>query len=76
MLPKMRETGEKFRTRPHLEVVTSDTHYMARFGERDAQGGILKALNNEEGFNGGDRYGCLILTRSKGSIMLTVMCPI
>lgn len=56
MLPKLRETGERFGTTPHLVVVTSDIHYMARFAERDAPEGILKALNKEEKFNKSDRY--------------------
>jgi NAD(P)-dependent dehydrogenase (short-subunit alcohol dehydrogenase family) len=57
MLPKMRKTGEKFKTRPHLEIVTSDTHYVAGFKERNAEGKILKALNDEQRFNQSDRYG-------------------
>jgi hypothetical protein len=32
------EDGEKFKTRPHLEIVTSDTHYVAGFKERNAEG--------------------------------------
>jgi retinol dehydrogenase 12 len=55
MLPKLKETGETFKTTPYLEVVTSDTHYFAAFAERDAKEGILQALNNEEKFNQSDR---------------------
>lgn len=55
MLPKMRETAERFDTRSHLVVVTSDMHYMATFSERNAPEGILKALNEEKTFNASDR---------------------
>ncbi len=56
MLPKLRETAQRYKVTPHLVVVTSDTHYWAKFEERHAEGGILKALNEEEKFNGSDRY--------------------
>lgn len=56
MLPKLRETAERFKVTPHLVVVTSDTHYWAKFEERNTEGGILKALNEEEKFNSSDRY--------------------
>jgi retinol dehydrogenase 12 len=56
MLPKMRETGERFKVMPHLVVVTSDTHYTAKFPERKAQNGIMKSLNDQEKYNDMERY--------------------
>ncbi|KAF7511745.1 hypothetical protein GJ744_003476 [Endocarpon pusillum] len=42
---------------PHLVVVTSETHDWARFEERNAEeGGVLRALNDEEKFDSSDRY--------------------
>ncbi len=64
MLPKLRETAERFKVTPHLVVVTSDTHYWAKFEERNAEGGILKALNEEKTFNASDRYPSPISLRT------------
>ena len=72
MLPKMRETGQNFKTTPHLVFVTSETHYMAVFAERNAQDGILKALNNGDKFNSSDRYGYHIF-RPDTSKHLTIL---
>ena len=51
MVPKLRETGEKFKVVPHLEVITSDVHFVASFPERKAKNGIMKALNSQEKFS-------------------------
>ena len=56
MLPKLRDTAERFKATPHLVLVTSDMHYWAKFEERNAEDGILRALNDEEKFNSWDRY--------------------
>ena len=56
MLPKLRETGERFQTVPHLVVVASEAHSLASFPERNAGGGILKALNQQERFAEVERY--------------------
>lgn len=55
MLPQMRKTSARFQTTPHLVVVTSDMHATAKFAERDAPEGILKALNDEKKFDPSDR---------------------
>lgn len=61
MLPKLRESGERFQTVPHLVVVTSETHFFARFPDWDAgEGGILKALNGQESYGEFERYVILI----------------
>lgn len=60
MLPKMRETGERFKTLPHLVVVTSDVHYVAKFAERNAKNGLMKALNGQEKFDEMERCVSLL----------------
>ena len=57
LLPKMRETVEKFNSVPHLTVVTSEVHNLASFKEKDKDD-IYAELNNEKAYAkvGGDRY--------------------
>jgi NAD(P)-dependent dehydrogenase (short-subunit alcohol dehydrogenase family) len=56
LLPKMRETAQKFKVQPHLTVVTSDTHFTVDFDEKDAKDGIFKAMNDKSQSNVPDRY--------------------
>jgi len=50
MLPMLRKTAEKFGTTPHLEVVTSEAHFIAAFKER-REDDIYAKLNDEKTFN-------------------------
>jgi retinol dehydrogenase 12 len=54
MLPKMRETARKFRSTPHLEIVSSDAHFMTRFPKR-SEDDIYAKMNEEKSFNLYDR---------------------
>ncbi|RAR06535.1 NAD(P)-binding protein [Stemphylium lycopersici] len=48
LLPKLRETAQKFNTRPTLTVVSSEVHEWATFDERNApEGEIFKRLNEK-----------------------------
>ena len=47
VLPKLRETAERFGVRPRLTVVTSDLHFVTPFKERFAES-IFEELNVEE----------------------------
>ena len=48
LLPKLRETAQKFNTRPTLTVVGSEVHEWATFDERKApEGEIFKRLNKK-----------------------------
>lgn len=60
LLPKLRETKERFGTRPVLSIVASDLHFIAKFPERDADD-IFAALNNQKSELGVERYGTLKL---------------
>lgn len=62
MLPKLRETAQRFNTLPKLTIVASDVHFLAKFKERKAKK-IFDALNNEKTANMPDRYG-IVLPRS------------
>ena len=39
--PQMKETANKFNTRPNLSIVSSDVHYWAQFPEKDAPKGKI-----------------------------------
>lgn len=54
MLPTMRETAEKFGTTPHLEIVSSEAHFMAGFPEKN-EDDIYAKLNDEKEFKLFDR---------------------
>ncbi|KAI0427064.1 putative short-chain dehydrogenase/reductase family protein [Xylaria sp. FL1042] len=56
LLPKTKETAARFNTRPCLTVVTSDTHFVGDFKEKDAPEGIFNHMNKEESFNSVSRY--------------------
>jgi len=48
LLPKLRETANRFNTRPTLTVVSSEVHAWAPFDERKApEGGIFARLNEK-----------------------------
>ncbi|KAI1841784.1 hypothetical protein JX265_007112 [Neoarthrinium moseri] len=47
VLPKLKETASKFNTKPHLTFVTSDTHFLVDFKEKDAPEGIFNRLNDK-----------------------------
>jgi retinol dehydrogenase 12 len=54
MLPKLRETGEKYNSTPHLTIVSSEVHYFAGFKERNEED-IYAKLDSEKDFNAFDR---------------------
>ena len=54
MLPMLRKTAEKFSTTPHLEIVSSEAHFLAGFKERH-EDDIYAKLNDEKTFNLQDR---------------------
>lgn len=54
MLPMLRKTAEKFSTTPHLEIVSSEAHFLAGFKERH-ENDIYAKLNDEKAFNLHDR---------------------
>jgi len=54
MLPKLRETAEKFGSLPHLTIVSSETHRFTKFQEAGAPD-VYTKLNEQKSFNGTDR---------------------
>jgi retinol dehydrogenase 12 len=46
MLPKLRETAQKYNVQPHLTIVASDVHFIAKFREQDSQN-IFAALDDK-----------------------------
>ena len=54
MLPKLRATEKRFGTTPHLEIVSSEAHFMTGFKEK-AEDDIYAKLNDEKAFNLYDR---------------------
>ncbi|KAK4990068.1 hypothetical protein LTR66_006906 [Elasticomyces elasticus] len=58
LLPKMKETAQKYRVRPHLSIVSSEVHHFATFAEGrvPADQSILKTLNTEETAKMSARY--------------------
>ena len=55
MLPKLRETAEKYAITPRLVIVTSELHFVASFPERTAPD-IFAALNDPDTKNMKARY--------------------
>ncbi len=55
ILPKLRETGTKFNTTPHLVIVSSEVHAFTSFPEK-SNANIFKTLNDKETANMADRY--------------------
>ncbi|KAF2498549.1 short-chain dehydrogenase/reductase-like protein [Lophium mytilinum] len=57
MLPKLRETAQKFGTTPTLTVTASEVHHWTKFGEQNAEEGkIFETLNAEKTAKMGERY--------------------
>lgn len=54
LLPKLRESAQKFGIEPHLTVVTSELHANAKFVEKKGEN-IFQTLNNKETANMPDR---------------------
>jgi len=56
LLPKLKETRQKFSdSLPHLEIVSSDVHYLTKMRELNAPD-LYAKLNDESTFNQRDRY--------------------
>lgn len=55
LLPKLRETGQKFNTTPHLAVTCSEVHSWTPLNERKSKS-IFDALNDKETAKMGERY--------------------
>ncbi|KAM3072531.1 hypothetical protein ACMFMG_009327 [Clarireedia jacksonii] len=55
LLPKMKETAERFGTTPHLTAVSSDLHVVANFAERKSDN-IFEVMNEKEKAHMADRY--------------------
>lgn len=57
MLPKLRETSERFQNRPRLAIVSSELYQMAALKERN-EPDIYATLNDPKRWSGGnERYG-------------------
>jgi NAD(P)-dependent dehydrogenase (short-subunit alcohol dehydrogenase family) len=57
MLPKMKETAEKFGVRPVVSVTSSGAHKSAKFPERSApEGRIFSTLTSDQKFDAMQRY--------------------
>lgn len=56
MLPKLKETATKYKTRPTLTFVTSETHAHVDFNERNAPEGIFNNMNDKSKANVQERY--------------------
>lgn len=56
LLPKMRETNERFGVLPRLTVVSSELHFIAKFEEKKGNN-IFATLNDKKTAQMGDRYG-------------------
>ena len=55
LLPKLRESGQKFNMTPHLVIVCSEVHAWSTFNERKSAN-IFDTLNNKETADMKDRY--------------------
>jgi NAD(P)-dependent dehydrogenase (short-subunit alcohol dehydrogenase family) len=57
LLPKLRESGRKYRKEGKLVLVGSDLHLVAKFQEQNVKGkSLFEALNTESVSNISDRY--------------------
>lgn len=56
LLPKMRETNERFGVLPRLTIVSSELYKFAKFEERKGEN-IFATLNDKKTAKMGDRYG-------------------
>jgi NAD(P)-dependent dehydrogenase (short-subunit alcohol dehydrogenase family) len=58
LLPKMKDTAQKFNVQPHLTIVSSEMHFMTLFKERkDKSGKIFEVLKDQNKTNQWDLYG-------------------
>jgi retinol dehydrogenase 12 len=55
LLPKLKETADRFSIKPYLVIISSDVHYIASFDERKSPK-IFDALKDEKKTNMNDRY--------------------
>ena len=55
LLPKLRETGQRFNILPRLVIVSSEVHFLTSFPERKSAN-IFETLNNKEQARMLDRY--------------------
>ena len=55
LLPKLRESGQKFNITPHLVIVCSEVHAWSPMNERKSEK-LFDTLNNKETANMSDRY--------------------
>ena len=58
LLPKLRETGQKFNTTPHLAVTCSEVHAWTPLNERKSKS-IFDTLNDKETANMAERYNSI-----------------
>ncbi|KAF4538209.1 Short-chain dehydrogenase/reductase SDR [Lasiodiplodia theobromae] len=56
LLPKLKETAVKFNILTHLDIVSSDTHFLTDFPESRLPGPIFETLRSEEKSMMSDRY--------------------
>ncbi|KAF2871560.1 hypothetical protein BDV95DRAFT_572280 [Massariosphaeria phaeospora] len=56
VLPKLKETSQRFGVRTRLSFVGSDLQYIAKYKEGEASGSIIDTLAKKEGIDMGDRY--------------------
>ncbi|ORY10073.1 hypothetical protein BCR34DRAFT_358071 [Clohesyomyces aquaticus] len=72
LLPKLRETAERFGTRTRLSFVGSDMQYVAQCREAQGEGSAFEKLNEEKGAAMDDRYATskLLLLYAVRSIAL------
>lgn len=59
LLPKLKESANKYNVQPHLSIVTSEVHFWAQFKERAAPD-FLEALNDKTKANMEERSAFLI----------------
>lgn len=55
VLPKLRESSTKFRTTPHLTVVSSEVHFFTQFPEKSSSN-IFETMSNPKTAKMGERY--------------------
>ncbi|KAF2014580.1 retinol dehydrogenase 12 [Aaosphaeria arxii CBS 175.79] len=71
LLPKLKDTANRFNVRPTLTIVASEVHFWARFPEADAPiGKIFEQLSNKPTEIKGDYMG----NRYQVSKLLDVLC--
>ncbi|KAJ1553430.1 hypothetical protein HK096_007869, partial [Nowakowskiella sp. JEL0078] len=71
VLPKLRESAQRFHIRPRLSIVVSDMHFFAKFIERQSSGSLFNALNDPKVSDMDDRYSVTKLLQVLLAIELT-----